>query len=115
MAKLTTAERKALPDSAFAGPNRTYPVNDASHAANAKARAAQNASPAEEKKIDAKANKKLGKSSDSSSTPAKKGSVPAGLAKWQAEHKKKRTPGDAAREALVRRASKKKTKADDGR
>ncbi|MDE2259632.1 MAG: hypothetical protein KGK17_04825 [Betaproteobacteria bacterium] len=32
MARLTAAQRKALPDSAFAGPNRTYPVNDAAHA-----------------------------------------------------------------------------------
>lgn len=32
MARLTAAERNALPDSAFAGPNRTFPVNDAAHA-----------------------------------------------------------------------------------
>ena len=32
MARLTAAERRALPDSAFAGPNRTFPVNDADHA-----------------------------------------------------------------------------------
>lgn len=32
MARLTTAQRNALPDSAFAGPNRTFPVNDADHA-----------------------------------------------------------------------------------
>ena len=32
MAKLTTAKRNALPDSAFAGPNRTYPIPDKSHA-----------------------------------------------------------------------------------
>lgn len=67
MAKLTTKARKALPASSFAGPNRSYPVNDKSHAANAKARASQavNAgrmSPSTESKIDAKANKVLGKS-----------------------------------------------------
>jgi hypothetical protein len=41
MAKLTTAARKALPKSVFAGPGRSYPVPDRSHAANAKARATQ--------------------------------------------------------------------------
>jgi hypothetical protein len=61
VARLTAAQRNALPDSAFAGPNRTYPIPDKSHAANAKARASQHASPALKKKIDAAANKKLGK------------------------------------------------------
>ena len=61
MARLTTKQRNALPDSAFAGPNRSYPVNDAAHARNAKSRAAQFASPALEKKVDAKANRVLGK------------------------------------------------------
>jgi hypothetical protein len=61
MAKLTTAQRSKLPDSAFAGPNRSYPVNDKSHAANAKARASQFAGPALKAKIFARANKKLGK------------------------------------------------------
>ena len=41
MAELTTKKRKELPESAFAGPDRSYPVNDQSHAANAKARAKQ--------------------------------------------------------------------------
>ncbi len=41
MSKLTTAERKQIPTSEFAGPNRSYPVMDRSHAANAKARATQ--------------------------------------------------------------------------
>ena len=64
MAKLTSNERKKLPSNDFAGPGRSYPVQDKSHAANAKARASQavNAgrmSKGEEKKIDAKANKKL--------------------------------------------------------
>lgn len=61
MAKLTTRQRNALPDSAFAGPGRTYPVNDASHAANAKSRASQNASPALKARIDAKADRVLKK------------------------------------------------------
>lgn len=60
MAKLSTKERNALPDSAFAGPDRSYPVQDRAHAAAAKSRAAQFASPDEKKRIDAKANKVLG-------------------------------------------------------
>jgi len=68
MAKLTTKARKALPKSSFGEPGkRAYPMPDKSHAANAKARASQavNAgrmSPSTESKIDAKANKVLGKS-----------------------------------------------------
>jgi hypothetical protein len=66
MAKLSSGARNALPKSKFAGPNRSYPVNDRSHAANAKARASQavNAgrmSSSEKSKIDAKANRVLGK------------------------------------------------------
>jgi hypothetical protein len=66
MAKLTTKARKALPSSVFAGPGRSYPIPDKAHAANAKARATQqvaagNLSPSAKAKIDAKANKKLGK------------------------------------------------------
>ena len=60
MAKLTTAERNALPDSAFAGPNRSYPVNDKAHARNAKSRVSQFGSPSLKKRVDAKANRKLG-------------------------------------------------------
>ena len=41
MAKLTAKKRNALPDSAFAGPGRSFPVQDASHARNALARASQ--------------------------------------------------------------------------
>lgn len=67
MPKLTSKERNALPASKFAEPAaRKYPVNDASHAKNAKARASQMAnkgviSKSMEKKIDAKANKVLSK------------------------------------------------------
>lgn len=32
MAKLTAAQRKALPASDFAGPNRSFPIEDAAHA-----------------------------------------------------------------------------------
>ena len=41
MVKLTTKKRNALPDSAFAGPHRSFPVNDPGHARNALARASQ--------------------------------------------------------------------------
>jgi hypothetical protein len=66
MAKLTTKQRKSLPPSDFAGPGRSYPVEDRAHAANAKARATQavkagRMSAAEAAKIKAKANRKLGK------------------------------------------------------
>jgi hypothetical protein len=59
MAKLTSAARKKLPKSDFAGPGRSYPVEDKAHARNAKARAAQFASPSLKAKVDAKANKVL--------------------------------------------------------
>lgn len=59
MSKLTTKQRDSLPDSAFAGPNRSFPINDRAHAANAKARAAQFAGPALKAKVFAKADKKL--------------------------------------------------------
>lgn len=64
MAVLTTKARNALPVSTFAGPDRSYPIPDASHAANAKARAHQqlnagNLSPSEYQTIVARANAKL--------------------------------------------------------
>ncbi|HCT7429069.1 hypothetical protein ACU6XI_09855 [Klebsiella aerogenes] len=66
MSKLTAAKRKKLPASAFAGPGKSYPVNDKVHAANAKARATQmedagKLSPSAKARIDAKANKVLKK------------------------------------------------------
>lgn len=66
MTKLTTRARKALPAKDFAGPGRSYPVEDKAHARNAKARAsgavkAGRMSKGTEGKIDAKANRKLGK------------------------------------------------------
>ena len=41
MAKLTAKTRNALPSKAFAGPDRSYPIQDASHARNALARVSQ--------------------------------------------------------------------------
>tara|TARA_R110000824_G_scaffold260873_1_gene449495 strand:+ start:2989 stop:3195 length:207 start_codon:yes stop_codon:yes gene_type:complete len=46
MAKLTTAKRKAIPSKDFAGPDRSYPINDASHARNALSRVSQHGTPA---------------------------------------------------------------------
>lgn len=67
MAKLTAAQRKSLPASTFARPDRSYPVPDKTHAANAKARAsgaehAGRISKSTEEKIDAKADRVLGHS-----------------------------------------------------
>lgn len=67
MARLTAAKRKAMPKSEFGLPGKeAYPMEDANHAANAKSRASQavNAgrmSPSTEGKIDAKANRVMGK------------------------------------------------------
>lgn len=67
MAKLTAGERKSMPKSEFGLPGKkAYPMPDKSHAANAKARASEmvnkgKMSKSTEGKIDAKANKKLGK------------------------------------------------------
>ncbi|NHN87286.1 hypothetical protein [Acetobacter conturbans] len=41
MSRLTTAEREALPDSAFALPGRRYPIPDDAHARDALARASE--------------------------------------------------------------------------
>lgn len=38
---LSTAQRKRMPTKEFAGPDRSYPIPDRTHAANAKARAKQ--------------------------------------------------------------------------
>jgi hypothetical protein len=67
MAKLTAAKKNKEPKEEFGLPKeRKYPMPDASHARNAKARASQmehkgRLSSADKKKIDAKANKVLGK------------------------------------------------------
>lgn len=59
MAMLTASQRNALPDSDFAlvttdaqgNKQRDYPIPDVAHAANAMARAKQNASPSDYAKI----------------------------------------------------------------
>ena len=67
MAILTTTMRAKIPTSKFALPGeRKYPIEDAAHAANAKARATQqervgNISRVQRAMIDAKANRVLGR------------------------------------------------------
>ncbi len=66
MSKLSTKARNKLPSSEFAGPDRSYPVQNRSHAANAKARAAQQYNKGHislemEHRIDSKADKVLKK------------------------------------------------------
>ena len=67
MAKLSSASRNDLPKSKFGEPGkRAYPMPDKSHAANAKARASEmenkgKLSAGEKAKIDAKADRVLGK------------------------------------------------------
>jgi hypothetical protein len=58
MAKLTGKERKQIPAKDFAGPDRSYPVPDASHARNALARVA-NKSPQLKAKVRAKVHSKF--------------------------------------------------------
>ena len=54
MAKLTAKARKAIPTSKFAGPDRSYPIPDASHARNALSRVSQFGSPALKSRVRAK-------------------------------------------------------------
>lgn len=67
MGIIKAARRNALPATSFGLPGeRKYPMPDASHAANAKARATQqekagNLTPAQKAAVDAKANRILGK------------------------------------------------------
>lgn len=66
MAKLTAAGRKKIPTKEFAGPDRSYPVENKSHAVDAKARAKEmldkgHISRAEYNKICAKADRVIGK------------------------------------------------------
>lgn len=59
MAKLTAAARRALPASDFAGPDRSYPLPDKSHARNALARVSQHGSPALKAKVRSKVKRKF--------------------------------------------------------
>ena len=73
MAKLSASDRKKIPSSQFGLPGKaktaqgkaaagSYPMPDKKHAAVAKSYAKRFASPAQQKQINAKANKILGKS-----------------------------------------------------
>jgi hypothetical protein len=64
MSKLDAADRKAMPKGEFAGPGKSFPVNDATHARMAisgatRSEHAGNISSSEEAKIKAKARQKL--------------------------------------------------------
>jgi hypothetical protein len=45
MAELTAKTRAKIPTSSFAGPDRSYPIQDASHARNALSRVSQHGTP----------------------------------------------------------------------
>jgi hypothetical protein len=66
MAKLTTKARKALPGKSFAGPGRSFPIEDKDHARKAiqlapRAEKAGSITPMQKAMIDKKARAKLGK------------------------------------------------------
>jgi hypothetical protein len=66
MAKLTAKARKGLPKGDFAGPGRSFPVEDKKHARLAKSGASRaehvgNISKAVERRIDQRADRVLGK------------------------------------------------------
>lgn len=56
--KLTAAKRNALPTSDFAGPDRSYPINNPSHARNALSRVSQFGTPALKARVRAKVHRK---------------------------------------------------------
>ena len=58
MAKLTDAKRSELPSGDFAGPDRSYPVNDMSHARNALSRVSQYGTAALKDKVRAAVHRK---------------------------------------------------------
>lgn len=59
MAKLTAARRNKLPSSTFAGPDRSYPIPDASHARNALSRVSQFGTESLKAKVRAKVHRKF--------------------------------------------------------
>lgn len=58
MAKLKAATRNKLPGKDFAGPKRSYPIEDKAHARNALSRVSQFGSPAEKAEVRAKVHTK---------------------------------------------------------
>lgn len=86
MAVLNAADRRGMPSKDFAGPGRSFPVNDATHARMAisgatRSEHAGNISPEEEARIKAKARAKLGGKSDPPESDHK-----AAVAKMNPEH-----------------------------
>jgi hypothetical protein len=59
VARLTTKDRKALPAKEFAGPDRSYPIPDASHARNALSRVSQFGTADLKKKVREKVHRKF--------------------------------------------------------
>jgi hypothetical protein len=59
MAKLSTSDRAALPEQDFAGPDRSYPIPDASHARNALSRVSQFGYPGLKEKVRAAVRRKF--------------------------------------------------------
>ena len=59
MAALTSKERKKLPTKDFAGPDRSYPIQDKSHARNALARVSQHGSASEKAEVRRKVERKF--------------------------------------------------------
>jgi hypothetical protein len=77
MAKLTAKARKKIPGKDFAGPDRSYPIEDKNHARNALARVAQHGSPALQAKVKSKVRRKYpgiegGKASQRADRPRRK-------------------------------------------
>lgn len=58
MAKLTPSGRDRIAPKNFAGPNKSYPIEDKSHARNALSRVSQNGSPAVKAEVRAKVHAK---------------------------------------------------------
>lgn len=59
MARLTAAKRKKIPTKDFAGPDRSYPIADKSHARNALARVSQFGTAALKARVRAKVHAKF--------------------------------------------------------
>ena len=59
MAKLSSSDRNALPGKDFAGPDRSYPINDMSHARNALSRVSQFGYPELKEKVRAAVHRKF--------------------------------------------------------
>jgi hypothetical protein len=59
MAKLKAATRNKLPAKDFAGPDRSYPIEDLNHARNALARVSQHGSPELKVRVRAKVRRKF--------------------------------------------------------